>query len=95
MACNRILGEGKDSMIGPPDMNKTFTLSQAEIAVFDREVYDLIIDVETLHDMAKVGGSIYMYLYNYRYHTVYELIIEILHDMAKVGALGTYKLQVP
>lgn len=53
MACNRILGEGKDSMIGPPDMNKTFTLSQAEIAVFDREVYDLIIDIETLHDMAK------------------------------------------
>lgn len=42
-------------MIGPPDMDKTFSLSQAEIAVFDREVYDLIIDIETLHDMAKVG----------------------------------------
>jgi alpha-mannosidase len=54
MACNGVLGVGKDSMIGPPDMNKSFTLSQAEIAVFDREVYDLILDVETLHDMAKV-----------------------------------------
>ena len=54
MACNAILGEGKDSMIGPPNMDKSFTLSQAEIAVFDREVYDLIIDIETLHDMAKV-----------------------------------------
>ncbi|XP_078331778.1 alpha-mannosidase 2C1-like [Crassostrea virginica] len=53
MACNAILGEGKDSMIGPPNMDKSFTLSQAEIAVFDREVYDLIIDIETLHDMAK------------------------------------------
>ncbi|XP_061176887.1 alpha-mannosidase 2C1-like [Saccostrea echinata] len=53
MACNGILGVGGDSMIGPPDMNRTFTLSQAEIAIFDREVYDLILDVETLHDMAK------------------------------------------
>lgn len=76
MACNRILGEGKDSMIGPPDMNKTFTLSQAEIAVFDREVYDLIIDIETLHDMAKVGALDIHNLCNYRYHTVYELIID-------------------
>ncbi|XP_048766025.2 alpha-mannosidase 2C1-like [Ostrea edulis] len=53
MACNGVLGVGKDSMIGAPDMNKFFTLSQAEIAVFDREAYDLILDVETLHDMAK------------------------------------------
>lgn len=54
MACNGLFGAGLNSMIGPPDPNKTFTLSQVEIVVFDRHVYNLIIDVEILHDIAKV-----------------------------------------
>ena len=38
----------------PEDDQRTFTLKQAEIALFDHDVYDLILDVEALHDMAKV-----------------------------------------
>ncbi|ESO98562.1 hypothetical protein LOTGIDRAFT_142661 [Lottia gigantea] len=53
MACNGLLGCGLNGMINPPDFKKCFTLQQAELAVFDRQVYKLMIDVEILHDMAK------------------------------------------
>ena len=53
MACNTLFGAG-NGLINPPVPDKTFTLSQAEIAVFDRDVYQLMLDIETLHDMAKV-----------------------------------------
>lgn len=58
--------------------------------MFDREVYEFIIDIEILYDMVKVGGLIYMYLYNYRYYIVYEFIIEILYDIVKVGVFDIY-----
>ena len=35
-------------------MDKTYTLSQAEIAVFDREAYGLMLDIITLWEMVKV-----------------------------------------
>ncbi|KAG1650836.1 Alpha-mannosidase 2C1 [Nymphon striatum] len=53
MACNTLFGAGADSMIAPPDPDKYFTLGLAEIAVFDREVYDLLVDLELIHDLAK------------------------------------------
>lgn len=53
MACNGLFGAGDNGMIERPDPNRYFTLAQAEIAIFDRRVYDLILDVEMLHDMAK------------------------------------------
>ncbi|VDI59980.1 alpha-mannosidase, partial [Mytilus galloprovincialis] len=52
MACNTLFGAG-DGLINPPVLDKTFTLSQAEISVFHRDVFELILDIETLHDMAK------------------------------------------
>lgn len=57
MACNTLFGAGKDSMIAPPDINKYFPIEQLEIAVFDRNVYDLLIDFEVLHDLAENLGQ--------------------------------------
>ncbi|XP_071483559.1 alpha-mannosidase 2C1-like [Diadema antillarum] len=52
MACNSMFGAG-NGLIGPPALDRTFTLSQAEIAVFNREAYELMMDVETLIDIVK------------------------------------------
>ncbi|GFO19170.1 alpha-mannosidase [Plakobranchus ocellatus] len=53
MACNQLLGIGDLAIVKPEHDERTFTLRQAEIAVFDRDVFDLILDIETLHDIAK------------------------------------------
>ena len=53
-----MFGAGKDGMINPPDPNKHFSLSIAEIAVFDQQVYDLIMDLTVLIDMAKVSATV-------------------------------------
>ena len=43
-------------MIGPTDPNRFFTLSCCEAVVFDRQVYNLIRDIELLYNIAKVNG---------------------------------------
>ncbi|KAH9525275.1 Alpha-mannosidase 2C1 [Bulinus truncatus] len=53
MACNHLFGIGNVALVKPEDDKKTFSLCQAEIALFDRDVFNLILDVETLHDIAK------------------------------------------
>ena len=53
MACNGMFGGGS-GLIDPPSDDKTYTLSTAEIRVFNRKAYELLMDVETLYDMAKV-----------------------------------------
>ncbi|KAK6187507.1 hypothetical protein SNE40_005515 [Patella caerulea] len=53
MACNGLCGCGLNGLINPPELKKCFQLKQAEVAVFDRQVYKLLLDVEILHDMAK------------------------------------------
>ncbi|XP_008941963.1 PREDICTED: alpha-mannosidase 2C1, partial [Merops nubicus] len=57
LACNGLFGAGKGSMIAPPDPDRRFTLSRAELAVFNRDVYELLVDLEILLDMAKVLGE--------------------------------------
>ena len=57
MACNGLFGAGQNGMISPVDPNRQFTLQQAEVATFDRDVYDLITDMEILHGIAKVMSS--------------------------------------
>ncbi|XP_063971164.1 alpha-mannosidase 2C1-like [Lytechinus pictus] len=52
MACNKILGAG-NGLIDAPILDSTFTLSQAELALFNRDAYDLMMDVEILVDMVK------------------------------------------
>lgn len=41
-------------MIAPPDPDRRFTLSKAELVVFNRDVYELLVDLEILLDMAQV-----------------------------------------
>ncbi|XP_005113086.2 alpha-mannosidase 2C1 [Aplysia californica] len=53
MACNELLGIGNIAMQKKEDEEKKYTLIQAEIGLFDREAYDLVYDVETLHDIAQ------------------------------------------
>lgn len=55
MACNGLFGVGKNGMIAPTDPSKNFTLQRVEIAIFDRDVYNLILDLEILHGMSKVS----------------------------------------
>ncbi|KFM70076.1 Alpha-mannosidase 2C1, partial [Stegodyphus mimosarum] len=53
MACNTLLGSGSPTMISPPDRKRYFTLEMADIACFDRQVYDLVMDFEVLYGIAK------------------------------------------
>uniref|UniRef100_A0A8D2DK25 Alpha-mannosidase 2C1 n=1 Tax=Sciurus vulgaris TaxID=55149 RepID=A0A8D2DK25_SCIVU len=53
VACNGLLGAGKGSMIAAPDLEKTFRLSRAELAVFHRDVHKLLVDLELLLGIAK------------------------------------------
>ncbi|KAM4826308.1 alpha-mannosidase 2C1 [Thomomys bottae] len=57
VACNSLLGAGKDSMIAPPDPDRTFQLSRAELAVFRRDVHQLLMDLELLLGIAKGLGQ--------------------------------------
>lgn len=41
-------------MIAPPDPDRRVTLSKAELVVFNRDVYELLVDLEILLDMAQV-----------------------------------------
>lgn len=67
MACNSLFGIGNCALVSPDDSKKKFTLAQAEIALFDRNIWNLILDIESLHDMAKVnwpirGGGLFLVL---------------------------------
>uniref|UniRef100_A0A8C0VTU5 alpha-mannosidase n=1 Tax=Cyanistes caeruleus TaxID=156563 RepID=A0A8C0VTU5_CYACU len=53
LACNGLFGAGKGSMIAPPDPDRRVTLSKAELVVFNRDVYELLVDLEILLDMAQ------------------------------------------
>ncbi|XP_069722800.1 alpha-mannosidase 2C1 isoform X2 [Phaenicophaeus curvirostris] len=57
LACNGLFGAGKGSLIAPPDPDRRFTLSKAELVIFNRDVYELLMDLEILLDMAKLLGE--------------------------------------
>ncbi|KAK3704578.1 hypothetical protein RRG08_033620 [Elysia crispata] len=85
MACNHLFGIGNLALVKPEDDQRTFTLKQAEIALFDRDVYNLILDVETLHDIAKELPDCNQRSYQALY-TVNEMINQI-----EVQDRSTYK----
>ena len=58
MAANGMFGAGKDGMINAPDPMRTYTLSMAEIAVFDTAVYEVLMDLTVIIDLAKVGDNL-------------------------------------
>ncbi|PFX33378.1 Alpha-mannosidase 2C1 [Stylophora pistillata] len=53
MAANGMFGAGKDGLINAPDPKRHYTLSMAEIAVFKAEVYEVLMDLTVLIDLAK------------------------------------------
>lgn len=55
MAANGMFGAGKGGMINPPDPDRMFALSMAEIAVFDRKADRIIRDLKLLLAIVKVG----------------------------------------
>ncbi|XP_056428565.1 alpha-mannosidase 2C1 [Hyla sarda] len=57
MACNGLFGAGKGSMIAPVDPKKTFALQKAELAIFNDDVHELLLDFEILYDMARLLGE--------------------------------------
>ncbi|KAG9489498.1 hypothetical protein GDO78_005466 [Eleutherodactylus coqui] len=57
MACNGLFGAGQGGMIAPVDPKKTFTLQRAELAIFNRAVQELLLDLEILYDMARLLGE--------------------------------------
>ncbi|XP_017672506.1 PREDICTED: alpha-mannosidase 2C1 isoform X2 [Lepidothrix coronata] len=57
LACNGLFGAGKGSMIAPPDPDRRVTLNKAELVIFNRDVYELLVDLEILLDMARLLGE--------------------------------------
>ncbi|XP_066960313.1 alpha-mannosidase 2C1-like [Macrobrachium rosenbergii] len=53
MAANRLFGAGEEDDIAPPNPNKYYTLTRAEIASVDTQVYKLTRDLEVLHQIAE------------------------------------------
>lgn len=49
-----MFGVGHNGMINPPEENRYFHLNMAEIVQFDQDVYDLIMDLTLIIDIAKV-----------------------------------------
>ena len=49
-----MFGAGYNGMINPPDPSRYYSIRIAELAVFDRDVYDLLMDLTIIYNMAKV-----------------------------------------
>ena len=49
-----MFGVGAKGMINPPDPSRHFSITLAEVAVFDRDIYNLLMDLTVIYDMAKV-----------------------------------------
>jgi len=52
-ACNGMFGNGDNGMINAPDPDRYFTLSKAEIAAPNMEVWNLLYDFQIIASMAK------------------------------------------
>ncbi|CAL8128846.1 unnamed protein product [Orchesella dallaii] len=56
MACNHMFGAGED-LISPPNPNRYWRLDRADVAVFNRDKYDLMNDLEMLYGIANKLGD--------------------------------------
>lgn len=52
MACNGMFGTGKNGLINPPEDNRTFCLSQVELAVPNHAAWKLFYDMQVITGMA-------------------------------------------
>lgn len=58
MSCNALFGAGKGSLVAPPDPDRTFKVTKAEVVLFDPLVRHLLIDLDLLAQIAKsVSGQ--------------------------------------
>lgn len=57
VACNGMFGCGNNGMINPPDPQRTFTLVEASLALYDKEAAQLVRLLRLLHDVAKELGD--------------------------------------
>lgn len=53
MACNEMFGNFKEGFNSQVDMNKRFILEKCEIALFNRNAWNLYFNFELLRDGAK------------------------------------------
>ncbi|XP_068702429.1 alpha-mannosidase 2C1-like [Montipora foliosa] len=53
MAANGMFGAGKDGLINPPDPTRDYTITMAEIAVFDTLCYQVLMDLTVIIGLAK------------------------------------------
>ena len=49
-----MFGAGDKGMINPPDPSRYYSITTAELAVFNRDVYSLLMDLTVIYDTAKV-----------------------------------------
>eukprot|EP00117_Sycon_ciliatum_P016137 scpid24513/ scgid1061/ Alpha-mannosidase 2C1; Alpha mannosidase 6A8B; Alpha-D-mannoside mannohydrolase; Mannosidase alpha class 2C member 1 len=85
MACNPIMGAGHAGMINPPDPNRTFTLAQCELAVYDPDCAALYYDLELLVAMASKMDDKWPRSYQALY-TANEIV-----NACRVGDRDSYK----
>ena len=50
-----MFGAGDRGMINPPNPSRYYSIATAELAVFDRDVYALLMDLTVIYDIAKVA----------------------------------------
>ncbi len=53
VACNGMFGVGNGGMIRPPNPHRTFSIAQAELAVWDPVGSALLADLTVLYDLAR------------------------------------------
>lgn len=53
MACSDMFGGGNGDMIAPPDNNRHYTLQNADIAVFNRDNFNLTVDFDQINGIAE------------------------------------------
>jgi alpha-mannosidase len=53
MACNGMFGNSTGDSIAPANPARSFTVKQAEVSDFDRELFDFYWDFQTVHAIAK------------------------------------------
>lgn len=58
MAANGMFGAGKDGLINAPDPAREYTLTMAEVAVFDAACYQVVMDLTVIIDLAKVRDEV-------------------------------------
>ena len=58
MAANGMFGAGKDGLINAPDPAREYTLTMAEVAVFDAACYQVLMDLTVIIDLAKVRHKV-------------------------------------